>query len=319
MHALHLFQPIVNIMQHPILRRLDLNLLLAFDALLRHRSVSAAADELAMSPSALSHALARLRATLGDELLVRAGSGMQATAFAERMAEPLAAALELLARGLSDASAFDAASSERTFVFAATDYTAFAILPQLIAAVQRSAPRLRIKVVYTLGGEPAEDLAAGRIDFALGYENDPMQPLPGIESFDWLSDEYVVITCHKHPTIRGSLSLEQYLAARHVVVTPWNDASGTIDKALQRQGLQRDVAVQLPSVLAAPFIIARSRLIMTVPRLAAQTLQDSAPVAIYPAPFELPPYTLKVYHHVRHSGTAAHAWMRAQLLALAAR
>lgn len=79
------------------------------------------------------------------------------------------------------------------------------------------------------------------------------------------------------------------------------------------------MAVQLPSVLAAPFIIARSSLIMTLPCQAARTLQAAASMAIYPAPFELPPYTLKVYHHVRHGGTAAHAWMRAQLLALAAR
>jgi len=301
---------------HRELRRLDLNLLLAFDAVLRHRSVTAAADELAISPSALSHALTRLRCALGDELFLRIGNAMQPTAYAERMAGPVSAALEMLARGLSEAGGFDPATSERTFVFAATDYTAFAVLPRVIAHMQQAAPCLRFKIVYSRGREPAEDLAAGRIDLALGYEEGAVEPTPGVESFDWFTDDYAVIASRHHPTISGTLSLEQYLAARHVVVTPWDEATGSTDKVLERQGLQRDVAVQLPSVLAAPFIIAHSSLIMTVPRYAAQTLQDSAPIFIYPAPFPIPRYTLKVYSHVRHSGTVAHAWMREQLLAM---
>ena len=301
---------------HHHLHRLDLNLLLVFDALLRHRSVTAAADELAISPSALSHALARLRAALADELFVRIGNAMQPTACAERMAAPVSSALEMLSRGLSQATNFNPASSDRTFVFATTDYTAFAVLPPFIARMQEAAPALRFRIVYSRGRESAEDLAAGRIDFALGYVEDPMDPTPGIESFDWLVDDYVVIASRSHPAIRGTLTLEQYLAARHVVVTPWNEANGYIDTVLERQGLRRNVAVQLPSVLAAPFIIAHSSLIMTVPRYAAQTLQDSAPISIYSAPFAIPSYTLKVYSHIKHGRTAAHAWLREQLLGM---
>lgn len=315
MHEVHLVHPIMNCM-HRNLRLLDLNLLLVFDALLRHRSVTAAADELAISPSALSHALARLRASLADELFVRIGNTMQPTAYAERMAEPVSMALETLSRGLSQASGFNPASSDRTFVFATTDYTAFAVLPRFIACMQEAAPTLRFRIVYSRGRASAEELAAGRIDFALGYEEDPMEPVPGIESFDWLTDDYVVIAGRDHPSIQGTLTLEQYLAARHVVVTPWNEASGYIDKVLDRQGLRRDVAVQLPSVLAAPFIIAGSSLIMTVPRYAAQTLQVSAPISIYSAPFAIPRYTLKVYSHIKHGRTAAHAWLREQLLGM---
>lgn len=313
MHEVHLFHEVMSIMHHN-LRRLDLNLLLVFDALFRLRSVTAAADELAMSPSALSHALARLRSTQADELFVRLRNTMQPTAYAEHMAGPVSAALDMLSRGLSHARGFDPAASDRTFVLAATDYTAFAVLPQFIARMQDVAPRLRFKILYSRGRESAEDLAAGRIDFALGYEEGSVEPTPGIESFDWLVDDYVVIASRSHPSIRDELSLEQYLAARHVVVTPWNEATSSIGRVLDRLGLQRNVAVQLPSLLAAPFIVARSSLIMTLPRYAAQTLQDSAPVSIYPAPFAIPRYTLKVYGHVRHSRTEAHAWIREQLL-----
>ncbi|SDP41424.1 transcriptional regulator, LysR family [Rhodoferax sp. OV413] len=315
MQEVHFFQNMMGFM-HSNLRRLDLNLLLALDALFRHRSVTAAADELAMSPSALSHALARLREVLADDLFVRVGNAMQPTGYAERLAEPVAAGLEIFSRGLAMSGSFDPASSDRVFVLAATDYTAFAVLPRLMARMQDVAPGLGFKTVYSSGRESAEELASGRIDFALGYVDEAMEPTPGIESFTWLEDDYVVIASRRHPLIRGGLDLDQYLAARHVVVTPWNEATGFVDKVLDRQGLQRQVAVQLPSVLAAPFIVAQSALIMTVPRYAAKILQESADIAIYPAPFPLPRYTLKAYGHIKHNRTAAHVWMREQLLAV---
>jgi len=303
----------MNVM-HPDLRRIDLNLLVVFEALVRHRSVSAAADELAMSPSALSHALARLRSSLSDELFVRVGNEMRPTANAERLVRPVSEALELLTQGLTQTRSFDPARSDRTFTFAATDYTAFAILPAFIARMQDAAPHLHFRIVYSSGRESTEDLAAGKIDFALGYTEELTMLPSGVESFDWFSDDYVVIASRHHPTIRNKLSLAQYVSARHVVVTPWNETRGSIDYVLDKLNLRRDVAVQLPTLLAAPFIIAHSALLMTVPRYAAQTLRAAAPITVYPAPFAIPRYTLKIYGHVKHARTEAHAWIRAQLL-----
>lgn len=85
------------------------------------------------------------------------------------------------------------------------------------------------------------------------------------------------------------------------------------DLVLQGMGLQRDVALQLPAVMIAPFIIADTELIMTIPRQAAQALQSAAGVALYPAPFTIPPYTLKLYSHAKYARSDAHAWMRRQL------
>ena len=301
---------------HSVLRQLDLNLLLTFEALFRLGSVTAAAAELAMSPSAVSHALSRLRTALGDELFVRAGNAMQPTAHAERLAEPVAAALDLLGRGLDQARGFDPARSRRTYVLGATDYTVFAVLPHFVARMQELAPQLRFRVVHSRARDAAEELATGQLDLALGYAEDATESSPGIEHFDLLVDHYVVIASRRHPSIRGRLSLAQYLAQRHVVVTPWNEASGSIDKVLARQGLQRNVAVQLPSVLAAPFIVANSALLMTVPRHAARVLQEAAAIRSFPAPFAVPDYTLRGYQHVKHSRSRAHAWLREQLLAV---
>ncbi len=301
-------------MMHPDLRRLDLNLLLAFDALYRHRSVAAAAHELAMSPSALSHALARLRDAIGDALFVRLGNEMQPTVRADDIATWAGDALDTMSKGLARARRFDPAQSDRTFVFAASDYTAFAVLPALLARIERVAPRLRIRVVHSERKISIDELAAGRIDFALGYHEESTADSPGIEDFDWFSDDYVVIASAAHPDIRRRLTLDQYLAARHVVVTPWNESRGVVDYVLDRLGLARQVAVQLPSVLAAPFAIAESTLLMTVPNRAAQALRHAAPIRIFPAPFEIPRYTVKVYSHAKHARTDAHRWIRAQLL-----
>jgi len=302
---------------HLDLRKLDLNLLLVFNALYHQRSVTAAAHELALSPSALSHALARLRQALGDELFVRLDNQMQPTLRAEQIASTVSAALAQLSAGLSLNQRFDPASSQRNFVISASDYTAFAILPRLIFRLQQVAPQITLRVINTSQKLALDELAAGHIDFALGYDEE-RTPLPaGMEEFDWLQDDYVAIATQHHPQIKRKLTLKTYLQARHVVVTPWNESRGVIDYVLDGMSLQRQVAVQLPNVLVAPFIIASSELIMTLPRHAATTLAEAAGIAIYPAPFAIPPYTLKVYSHSKYARSDAHLWLRGLMMEMA--
>lgn len=301
---------------HDRLRRVDLNLLLVFDALCRHKSVVGAANELAMSPSAVSHALARLRSTLSDELFVRYGNAMQPTARAEQMAATVTKTLAELDWCLESARPFNPAVSKQTFVFAATDFTASAILPALIGRLEAVAPFLRFRVVYSTHSDSLNELQAGRFHFALGLRNGngPATAAPeGVEVVRGPEDEYVVATRLNHPTIRDALSLEQYLAARHVVVVPWLDAGSAISAALERQGLKRDVAIELPSLLAAPFIVANSSYLITLPRRVAVQLGNAAPLAIYPAPFPIPPYRLEIHFHQRHAGIPGHAWLREQI------
>lgn len=298
---------------HANLRRLDLNLLLVFDALFRQRSVVAAADELAMSPSACSHALGRLRDALGDELFVRAGSAMQPTVQAELMAEGIGEALALLAERLSSAAPFDPASTTQTFVFAATDYTSFTLLPGLIARIEPLAPHLRIKVVYATQQDSLDDLREGRVHFALGVSHERALD-DTLEAIECFSDDYVVAARKSHSRITGELSLEQYLAERHVVVLPWSDAVGVIDVALARRGIHRDVAVQLPSLLAAPSIVAASDYLLTLPRRVAQQLNADGALALHPAPTELPRYSLRILYHPRHASRPGQRWLREQML-----
>ncbi|WP_129140376.1 LysR family transcriptional regulator [Modicisalibacter coralii] len=298
---------------HPSLRRLDLNLLLTFDALYRHRTVANAAAELAISASAFSHALARLRSALNDELFIRQGNRMHPTQRADLLAPAVAASLKLLSDQLGQWEPFDPATSQRTFVFAATDYTAFELLPGLIGQLQRAAPGLRLRLIASDRKVSIQDLASGRIDFALGYSEDRETLPAGIDSEAWLTDDYLVIASRHHPRIRDTLDLPRYLAERHAVVTPWGEARGVVDGVLAGMGLERDVALQLPAVMTAPFIIAESELLMTIPRRAAEALRAATPIDLYPAPFAIPPYTLKLYSHSKYARSDAHVWMSRQL------
>ncbi len=300
---------------HSALRRLDLNLLLVFDALYRRRGVTAAAEELSLSASAVSHALARMRLALHDELFVRASSGMQPTPRADDLAPGIAQALQLLSDRIGETATFDPAHSDQTFVFAATDFTTYALLPQIAAAVERDAPAVKLRVIPSQGRDLLADWREGA-HFALGFSDDFSPPPADVERIEARPDDYVVVARREHPRLGQKLSLKRYLAERHVVVLPWRHEAGVIDTALARQGLRRSVAVELPSVMAAPFIITGTDHLITLPSQAARQLAQSAQVQLHDAPFAVPRYTLTVYYQRRHAHLAWHRWMRGRILAV---
>lgn len=312
LYTLHSFQYEMQAM-HSELRNLDLNLLLVFDTIYRHRSVVLAADELAMSPSACSHALTRLRQALSDELFVRYGSSMHPTLLAQQIANDVSAALRILGTRLSARKHFDPAESADTFILAATDFTAFATLPRLMQQLGRQAPHIKVQVTYSTQRDALDDLAAGRVHFSLGFTNDAEEHFEGIEALDCFADDYVVIASANHPRLGETLSIEQYLAERHVVVLPWTDTASVIDLALSQQNLKRKVSVILPSMMAAPFIIESSEYLSTLPRHAVVPFMQSGSLRLFEAPFTTPTYYLKAFYHPRYAAGAGHKWIREQI------
>lgn len=302
---------------HHNLRNLDLNLLLVFDAVYRRRSVSRAAAELAISNSALSHALARLRRHLADELFYRVGHEMQPTLFADSIAESVSRSLSLLNQSVNKPPRFDAATSQHSFTFAVTDFTAFSLFPTLIADVQQHAPGIRFQLINSEQKVALPDLMAGKVDFALGFSENHDRQWPDIVELDWLEDEYVVIASPRFFPADRIIDLPGFIAARHLVVTPWNEETGYIDSELALLGLTRNIAVRTPSVLGAPFIIAQSPLLMTVPRRAAERLQACADYVIHPLPFTIPPYKVKIYSWQKNSQREACRWLLTVLQRLA--
>lgn len=297
---------------HSVLRRLDLNLLPVFDAVYRHRSVSQAAEELAMSTSALSHALSRLRDSLNDPLFYREGHRMCPTVYATQLAPSVSYALTFLNRELAPPHAFDPASSTDCLQIAITDFTAFCIFPVLMNALQHRAPGLSFELRYLPHSPALTELLAGEIDLALGFSAPDDVEQPELASIDWLEDDYVVISNNQ----RKTLTMAEYLTARHLVVTPWNEKRGVLDLELERLGHTRQVALKTPSMLSAPFIVAESDLLLAIPRFAAEKFQHTAPLNIFELPFKVPAFRVKIYSHKRSGKRGATDWLRTQLAAL---
>ncbi len=295
---------------HHELRTLDMNLLLVFEAIYRHRRVNSAASELAISPSALSHALSRLRSALNDELFVRQGSKMQPTAKAHVIAPGISSALNALSDSLRSADVFRPQTSNQTFRFAVTDYTAAVFFPALITELQRDAPGISVKTVYSTGYDSFEDLSSGKVDFAVGFQAPGAIQQRHIAAIECFRDDYVVAVSSRHPRIRDGLTLEAFLAEGHVVVNPWNETRGTVDRELAKMNIHRRTVVELPSLLSAPAIVASSDLIITLPERAITTLFKSEALTCFPVPFTVPPYILNVYFHSVRGTTPGHEWMQ---------
>ncbi|WP_213712890.1 LysR family transcriptional regulator [Cedecea lapagei] len=302
----------MNIM-HPTLRRLDLNLLPVFDAIYRHRSVRLAADELAMSTSALSHALSRLRASLNDPLFYREGHRMCPSVYATQLAPAIASALKYLDHELTQQPEFDASQTTERLQIAITDFTAFCIFPALMHKLQHEAPGLSFELLYLPHTPALTELLAGEVDLALGFSTSEDIRHPELEEIGWFTDEYVVIS---HPS-RTRLTFEDYLAARHIVVTPWNEKQGVLDRQLEQMGYTRQIAIKTPSMLSAPFIVAESNLLMALPRFAAEKLMPATNIKIFALPFEIRPFEIKIYSHKRSGKRSATNWLKSRLQTLA--
>lgn len=291
---------------HHVLRRLDLNLLPVFDAVFRHRSVRLAAIELSLSTSALSHALSRLREFLKDPLFYRDGHKMCPSVYACELAPFIAETLASLNKHLCPAEPFNPMLNDGCFKIAVTDYTAFCVFPGLMKALNASAPNLRFELCHLPHNPALTELLAGEVDLALSFSEPGDDKHPEMEETDLFSDEFVVASNMQ----RTSLTLEAYLAAGHLVVTPWNEKQGLLDSHLERLGLKRNIVIKTPSMLSSPFIVAESDLLMAMPTFVADKFAQIAGVKIFDLPFKAPRFTVKIYSHKRSGKREAADWLK---------
>jgi len=295
---------------HQALRRLDLNLLPIFDAVFRHRSVRLAAEELAMSTSALSHALTRLREFLKDPLFYREGHKMCPSVYAFQLAPHIAEALHALNQHLSPVKPFEPLTSTEFFRIAVTDYTAFCVFPVLMKDIHNTAPGINFELCHLPHNPALNELLAGEVDLALSFSEPDEVKHPDLDEIDLFSDQFVVISNGN----RESLSLDEYLAAGHLVVTPWNEKKGLLDTHLARLGLERRITLKTPSMLSSPYVIAESELLMAVPSFVAAQLAPLTRVKTFKLPFSAPPFTVKIYSHKRSGKKKSSDWLKAYIL-----
>ena len=305
-------------MRHVDLRRIDLNLLVVLRALLATRSVSRAADALGMSQPAVSRALARLRRQFGDRLLIKGGNAMTPTLFAENVAAPLSTLLSDAEALLGGVPSFDPATTERVFRLATTDYGATAVLPAVLPLLRQAAPKAGLEVV-SFGRDLFGMLADGQVDLAL-YSDDPVPS--SLRTADLFSEDYASVVRSGHPAaanaVDGTIALEDYLAHGHALVTVFGGRSGVIDDALALLGRSRSIAMWLPYFATAALLVARSDLILTLPRRAAIGLAGPLGLVTLRPPVEPAPFGYRIVWHQRTHEDAGCRWLRALCVAAVA-
>src|SRR5262245_50335090 len=217
------------------LQAIDLNLLLVFEALMDERNVTRAAKRVGLSQPAMSNALARLRRTFDDPVLVRTPDGMLPTPRAQALILPVRAALAQLRGALEERPAFDPAASQRIFHLLANDYVELLLLPQVSAELQQQAQEVKLHVYRTrtlFHPTIAIDLADS-FDLALGFFPDALTLESGIRSAMLWEEQNVCIARAEHPAISGKITLPQYAAAQHVAVFYKAQGAGLIDALLE--------------------------------------------------------------------------------------
>jgi DNA-binding transcriptional LysR family regulator len=293
------------------LRTLDLNLLLVFDAIYSERSISRAALKLHLSQPTVSNALARLRERLGDPLFERRAHAMVPTLRAKALAEPIRQALALLERGLRSADDFDYAHAEREFVVAVEDYGETVVLPRFIDWLSQAAPGIRIHIRPEPSAELQAELREGSVDLALDYF--PLQD-PAVRNVCVLTETLLTLARRDHPHVGERLSLETYLALRHVVLAHNGSSRPMIDLALAKRGLSRHIAVTVPHFLSMPVMVQTSDLVGTLPRRMALLYADHFRLRSYAVPLRTPQFPVYLLWHANADEDAGHRWFREHLV-----
>ncbi len=295
-------------------RKLDLNLLVVFDAVAQERSVTRAAAKLNMTQPAISQALARLRAALRDELFVRTPDGMEPTPFADRLAGSVRAALEGLGTALDGAAAFDPATAERGFTAALDNRSALVLAAPLAAAVAAEAPGVSLDLRPSGTMDVAGLLDRAELDLALGSLAAPGERFSDLRLFE---NGYVALVRRGHPLAEGgAVDLDALAAAPHLDLSSTGESTAFVDAELARRGLSRRVALRAP-LLAAASVLSRSDMLAVVGERTAQAFAVLAPLAVLPLAFASPRLVTAMLWHRRLDDVPAHRWLRGLVLQVA--
>ncbi|HEY2403471.1 MAG TPA: LysR family transcriptional regulator [Steroidobacteraceae bacterium] len=301
------------------LGRVDLNLLVHLDALLKERSVTRAAARVGIGQSAMSHNLARLRELFGDELLTRGSDGMRLTPRAVTLLEPVQTMLAQVEALVSRDHAFDPATAERTFRFGLPDSMEILIMPALLARMREVAPGIHLRLYNFDASRLLDDLDADEMDLAIGYEG--FQPWQFHHKRRKLFTETWLCMFNAEKTgIAPPISLEDFVRLPHVLTSlrPGRSVRGIVDDALEKFGLRRSIALTTPRFLTVPSLVARAPVIVTMQARLARLFAAEFGLCLSPLPVELPEVTVSLLWHASYDHDPAHTWLRNLVAHLAA-
>lgn len=294
------------------LRRIDLNLLVALDALLEEKNVTRAAQRLGMSQPAASRALGRLRSLFSDALLVNGPGGYMLSARADEIRPVLRQMLAGIGEML-EASRFDPAEARGLVSILMTDLHAAVLAPRLLSRLATEAPNMDLDILPP-GPALMEALESDAADAVVGVIDEAPT---GVHRRKLLEDRFVTLMRTGHPDAGQRLTVERYLALDHIVVSITGTGLAPVDELLSAMGRSRRVRVRVPNFLAAMEIAACSDLIMTLPASLAGTATGRDRFVMLPPPVDPGRITLSLAWHARHQNAPRNIWLRQTIVAAA--
>lgn len=288
------------------LAEIDLNLLVAFEALFIEKSVTRAGRRIGLAQPSMSNTLVRMRELFADELFLRTPNGMVPTQRALEIAPSIIDALTRVRRVFEEGQPFEPLTAERCFTASVSDYSNLVLMPHVIAALRTQAPGIDLRIKPLSVTAFYEELENGDADLAIGGH----LPVPvrhvGVDLF---YDKYVCVVDPENSVITSGLSLDAYANMPHLMFSRDGTFSGVADEALSAFGLRRRVAIVLPHVMAVPFAIRGTDLVAMIAERVAQQFRNLAGVSVLPLPIDVPSFSLKLVYSKRFERDPGLAWI----------
>jgi DNA-binding transcriptional LysR family regulator len=300
-------------------RTLDLNLLRVFDALMSESSLTRAAEVLAITQPAASHALKRLNAAVGEALFVRNAFGMTPTPKAEAMWPQVRNALAALQQALAPGE-FDPQSQAVNFRLAMTDATAALLTPALVAVIEREKALCNLRVLPLTTHEPRRLIQQGEVDLALGHFPETITALLAAGRDSTLrharlyDTRYVCVMRRGHPLADRPLTLDAYCQAHHLLASATGRPQGYVDQALTALGRQRRVVMSVNQHYTAGRVVTQSDLLSVLPLAFLPATGHVAELLVRELPFDLGAMQVSMLWHMRHDAEPAQRWLRARVM-----
>lgn len=296
------------------LRSVDLNLLTVFSAVMEHGKLSGAADQLGMSQPAVSNAVARLRLTFHDELFIRSRHGMLPTQRAKELIAPVRQALEIVQNVLNPENNFDPNLSNRIFKLAIGDYGELILLPILLSMFSQYQGDLQIQTFPEVNSESFELVKQGQIDFYFDYK----PPIEEQLDYCQIGEEEVVVIARKHhPLFKKSLSHDEYMDAKHIILKFHHSSLTMLEDFLRiNKRIPRKVMAEVRQYVAIPGLITHTDCIATVPKKMAEYYAQREAIKIFPFPFEMEKTKTFMIWHKAMNQDQGHVWLKEQILTL---
>jgi DNA-binding transcriptional LysR family regulator len=294
------------------LRSVDLNLLVAFEAMMRERNVTRAADRIGLAQPSMSNALARLRALFKDDLFVATPRQMRPTRRAMDLAGPISDALQQIRFAVDPDRPFQPETAARSFRLAGTNHANVTLLMPIVEVLRRQAPSANLFVTALTPRQTIRALDDEDIDLAIGV----MHELPrSLGCRTLFTDRAVCLARRDHPALKGGLTLKTFTELPHIRGALTEDPVEEVDIALAQKGLERRFAMIVPSYLAVCIVVANCTMLGVVPERLARPVAAQIGVAIHEIPLELAPWTLNLFWSKRAEKDAAVCWLRDRIAA----